>query len=324
MRTCPPPLAAEFTAFGSAHLAALAVLVLVVPVLVVLGRRRRTSDPTDRLGKVFAVALLLVTIPLQVVYFTPDLLEPRHTLPIQLCDLASVVLGVRAVDPPVVGGLPDLLLGPDADHAGDPDARPRPRPSGNPVFWLYWGMHLGTVWAAVYLTWGRGLRPDWRSYRFAVATTTVWAVSVFCFNLARRHQLRLPQPQAGRRLDPRPARPVAVVRRPRDRHRLLCLGADDVAVGEVGPFHCRMTRPGGESARVRAPAEPPRAAPTSARARARHAGSWTGSTTATGWGPCRGRPARRPAPTVDDVRCRPRSRGCSSPPPRRHGGARAR
>ena len=44
-------------------------------------------------------------------------------------------------------------------------------------------MHIGTVWAAAYLTWGRGITPTWRRYRFAVAATAVWAVLVSCFNL---------------------------------------------------------------------------------------------------------------------------------------------
>jgi hypothetical integral membrane protein (TIGR02206 family) len=50
-------------------------------------------------------------------------------------------------------------------------------------FVLYWGMHLLVVLAAIYLVWGLGLAPDWRGYRIAIATTAVWAVSVFVFNL---------------------------------------------------------------------------------------------------------------------------------------------
>ena len=32
------------------------------------------------------------------------------------------------------------------------------------------------VWAAVYLTWGLGLRPTWRGYGGTVAITLVWLV----------------------------------------------------------------------------------------------------------------------------------------------------
>ena len=49
-------------------------------------------------------------------------------------------------------------------------------------FLAFWAIHLIVVWAAIYLTWGRGMRPDWRSYRFAVVVTLVWAVVTFTFN----------------------------------------------------------------------------------------------------------------------------------------------
>jgi len=53
----------------------------------------------------------------------------------------------------------------------------------DPVFILYWGMHLIIVWAAVYLVWGRGLTPNWRTYGIAVAATAVWAVTIYAFNV---------------------------------------------------------------------------------------------------------------------------------------------
>ena len=177
-----------------------------------------------------AVAILATTLPLQVLYFTPDYWNPQKTLPIQLCDLASLVSAYAlwthrwwAVGLTYYWGLfltTQAIVTPDLD-SGFPD----------PIFLLFWGMHIGTVWAAVHLTWGRGVVPDWRSYRFAVAATATWAVSLFCLNLRPRHQLRLPQPQARRGLGARPARAVAVVRPRRDRDRGRRLGAGDLAVG---------------------------------------------------------------------------------------------
>jgi hypothetical integral membrane protein (TIGR02206 family) len=49
-------------------------------------------------------------------------------------------------------------------------------------FLAFWAIHLLVVWAAIYLTWGRGMRPDWRSYRLAVVVTVVWAAVTFTFN----------------------------------------------------------------------------------------------------------------------------------------------
>jgi uncharacterized membrane protein YwaF len=37
----------------------------------------------------------------------------------------------------------------------------------------FWSIHLLVVWAAIYLTWGRRIRPSWRSYRIAVTVTLV-------------------------------------------------------------------------------------------------------------------------------------------------------
>lgn len=52
----------------------------------------------------------------------------------------------------------------------------------DPVFQLFWAMHLLVVWAAVYLTWGVGLTPDWRSYRTALLVTAGWAAAMLGFN----------------------------------------------------------------------------------------------------------------------------------------------
>jgi hypothetical protein len=47
----------------------------------------------------------------------------------------------------------------------------------------FWSIHLLVVWAAaIYLTWGRRMRPQWRSYRIAVLVTVVWAAATFTFN----------------------------------------------------------------------------------------------------------------------------------------------
>jgi hypothetical integral membrane protein (TIGR02206 family) len=174
--------AAEFTPYGASHVGAVLVLLAGIVVLVVVGRRGRERDPDDRLGKVLAVAMLATTLPLQVLYFTPDFWNPQKTLPVQLCDLASLVSVYAlwthrwwAAGLTYFWGLfltTQAVLTPDL-ASGFPD----------PVFLLFWGMHVGTVWAAVYLTWGRGVVPDWRTYRFAVAATAIWAVSVFSLNL---------------------------------------------------------------------------------------------------------------------------------------------
>jgi len=175
--------AAEFTPYGASHLGVVLVMLVGIAVLVVVGRRLRHRDPADRLGKLLALAILATTLPLQVLYFTPDYWNPQKTLPIQLCDLASLVSAYAlwthrwwAAGLTYYWGLfltTQAIVTPDLD-SGFPD----------PIFLLFWGMHIGTVWAASYLAWGRGVAPDWRAFRFAVAATAIWAVSVFCLNRA--------------------------------------------------------------------------------------------------------------------------------------------
>lgn len=174
--------ASGFTAYGTSHLVAIAVLVVGAALLVVLGRGRRDSDPDDRFGKLFAAAILLVTVPLQIVYFTPDYWSVSRTLPVQLCDLASITaayaLWTHRWWATALTYYWGLTLTPQAIATPDLAAT-----FPEPVFLLYWAMHIGTIWAAVYLTWGRGLTPDWRGYRVAIAVTAVWAVGVFVLNL---------------------------------------------------------------------------------------------------------------------------------------------
>jgi hypothetical integral membrane protein (TIGR02206 family) len=171
--------ARDFTAYGATHLGAVLVLAVGIAALLVVGRL--LPDPGDRLGKGLAVFLVLAVLPLQVLYFTPGYWDPHRTLPVQLCDLAAVVAvvalwthhrwaaaltyywGITLTTQAVV--TPDLA----ADFP-------------NPIFLLFWVMHIGTVWAAAYLTWGLGMRPDWRLYRWSAAATALWAVCVLAFN----------------------------------------------------------------------------------------------------------------------------------------------
>lgn len=174
--------AAGFEPYGTSHLVAVLVMVGGAVVLAVLGRRWRDRDRDDRLGKLLAVAILATTVPLQVVYFTPAYWNLQTTIPIQLCDLASVVAAYAlwthrwwAAALTYFWGLtltPQAIATPTLEQ-----------PVDNPVFWLFWGMHIGTIWAAAYLVWGRAVTPDWRGYRLAIAVTAGWAVLVYGFNL---------------------------------------------------------------------------------------------------------------------------------------------
>jgi len=235
----------RFEAYGASHLVALVVLVVGVVALVAIGRRHRGTALAGRIGLGLAVALVVITVPLQVLYFTPGYWDLARTLPLQLCDLASAVavyaLWTRRRWAGALTYYWGLTLTIQAiitpDLAADfPD----------PVFLLYWAMHLMVVWAAVHVVWGLGLAPGWREYRVALAVTVAWAGAVFAFNVVAgtNYGYLNAKPRAASLLDllgPWPWYLLAVT-------ALVCSGWALI----TWPWTARAGRTGG--------AEPPRAA----------------------------------------------------------------
>jgi hypothetical integral membrane protein (TIGR02206 family) len=121
------------------------------------------------------------TVPLQVLQLLPDDYDVDTSLPLQLCDLSWMLAVValwtgraRAATLLYFWGLTltvQALVTPTLDQAF-PDPR----------FFMFFGMHLLTIWAALFLTFGLGKVPDWADYRFAVLVTAVWAALVMAFN----------------------------------------------------------------------------------------------------------------------------------------------
>ena len=164
-------LARQFTAYGPSHWAIIAVFVIGAGLLVWLGRRQ-TEAQARRLGRVLGALTAVIYTAILIYVLTPPTIE---SVPLQLTDLATVVaayalwsqkhwafaltyywglvLSTQALVSPA-------LQSPDFPHY---------------QFLAFWAIHLLVVWAAIYLTWGRGMRPDWRSYRFAIVVTAVWA-----------------------------------------------------------------------------------------------------------------------------------------------------
>ena len=170
----------DFAVYGPSHWAVLGVFAVGSAVLVWTGRRQ-TESQARRLGRILG-ALTAAVYGSALVYtlFTRGIFG---AMPLRLTDLATVaaayalwvqrnwaayaltyywglVLSTQALISPV-------LKSPDFP---------------NYQFLAFWGIHLLVVWAAIYLTWGRRMRPRWRSYRLAVLTTVVWAAFTVTFN----------------------------------------------------------------------------------------------------------------------------------------------
>ncbi|WP_414687843.1 TIGR02206 family membrane protein [Mycobacterium sp.] len=169
----------QFTAYGPSYWVVIAVFAIGSALLVWIGRSQ-TESQARRLGRILAL-LTAATYGSMLVY---SLIPPTigRSVPLRLTDLATVAaayalwsqrhwpfaltyywgltLSTQALISPV-------LNSPDFPNYG---------------FLAFWAIHLLVVWAAIYLTWGRGMRPRWRSYRTAIMVTLVWAAATFTFN----------------------------------------------------------------------------------------------------------------------------------------------
>src|SRR3954453_13723977 len=161
--TTPP--VTRFEAFTAEHLVLIAGFVVVCLGLVALGRSHRGTARETRFRRAYALLITSFTVPMQLCDFAwvgaIGALWTRNGGARALVYFWGLTLTIQGI---VTPSLTDLFP--------------------HPQYFMFWGMHFFTVWAAVYLTFGVGVRPTWRSYRFAVAVPAVWAVLVVCFNAA--------------------------------------------------------------------------------------------------------------------------------------------
>lgn len=178
------PLATErFQPFSGQHFLLLGIFVLGLVAVASWGRRHRGTERELARRRGFAVAVAVVGLAMQGYQLTPGDFSLSTSLPLQLCDVATVAAVValwtrrpRAAAFTYYVGLSLTVQGVITPSLAE--AFPHPR------FFGFWALHFLVVWAAVYLTWGLGLRPTWRLYRFTVAVTTAWAAAAYVFNLA--------------------------------------------------------------------------------------------------------------------------------------------
>ncbi|MBO9523239.1 MAG: TIGR02206 family membrane protein [Nocardioidaceae bacterium] len=169
-----------FQSFSAEHLVILAVFALGVVAFAVAGVRLRGTEAGTRFTRAFAVTIPVFTVPFQVLQLLPGDFGLGTSLPLQICDLSWMVavyaLWTRdrlAVALLYFWGLTltvQAIVTPSLDQTF-PDPR----------WFMFWGMHLLTVWASVHLVAAVG-GPDWAGFRFTVAVTAVWAVLVMVFN----------------------------------------------------------------------------------------------------------------------------------------------
>lgn len=169
----------QFSAYGPSHWAVLAVTVAGAAGLVVLGRHG-PAWLAQRCSQLLAIVILLLNVSLQLWTLRPA--QIAYSLPLQLSDLApyasayalwsgrrwafsltyywGITLSTQALLTPVLNA-PDF---PGVE------------------FLAFFAIHVLVVWAAIFLTWGLGMRPSWSSYWFTVAVTACWAAAMLVLN----------------------------------------------------------------------------------------------------------------------------------------------
>ncbi|GAA1965090.1 TIGR02206 family membrane protein [Nocardioides panacihumi] len=174
-------MAGTFEPYGASHAVAAAIGAVGAVGVVLLGRRILGRPLEERVRRGFALLIPVFTVPLQVRQWLPGEFDLGTSLPLQICDLSWLVamhalwtrsrrtsallyywgltLTVQAVVTPTLGkDFPD------------------------PEYVMFWGMHLLTIWAALFMVVGLDVRPDWPGYRFTVLCTMVWLAVVMTFN----------------------------------------------------------------------------------------------------------------------------------------------
>jgi hypothetical integral membrane protein (TIGR02206 family) len=178
------PLRAQgsFAAYDVTHWVVLILLAAGVGVLASFGGRFRATRISRTAGRVFALVLVAFHLPILIYDLTPARFDIEHSLPFQISDLtwmvAACALWFRwpwAYALTYYWGLtlvPQALITPALDAPGFPDID----------FISFWGQHLLVLWAAVYLTWWIGMRPNWRGFAVAAVVTVGWGLVMLVFN----------------------------------------------------------------------------------------------------------------------------------------------
>ncbi|MBO0813094.1 MAG: TIGR02206 family membrane protein [Microlunatus sp.] len=172
-----------FVRWGFGHWTMLVLTAVGSVVLVVAGRRVRGSPAAVTLSKVFGMTMFVIALARLLQLFLPGNFRIDQSIPLQLSDLlrfiGSYALWSRrfwATSLVYYWGLTfniQSIITPNLYYGRYPIVD----------FTAYWSLHILVMWAAIFLTWGLGIRPTWRSYRIAIIGTLVWAAVTFTFNV---------------------------------------------------------------------------------------------------------------------------------------------
>lgn len=164
--------------YGPEHWAALLVIAVATPVLVRAARRG-----SDHWITVAGWILLVVSVAWALWDMRPSVFDLRRSLPLHISDLARLTASLalitrraRWIAPTYYWGLTlnvQSLLTPDLSYAVDPALE----------YVMYWFLHAAVLIAPIILVWGRGHRPSWSWWWYAVLLTLGWAAVAMLVNV---------------------------------------------------------------------------------------------------------------------------------------------
>lgn len=167
--------------FSPTHLGVLLVFGTATLLLIWLARRSDAASRT-RMERAFGTALLAIWIVNKGWWWFPSRFDAAHTLPLQVCDITSLLTALVLFAPlswaSVLLYFWGIALSLQALITPDLNRRP-----DSIWFWFFWISHAGTVGIAVYLVVVRRFRPTWRDYRFAVVAGLVYLAIVFTIDV---------------------------------------------------------------------------------------------------------------------------------------------
>lgn len=166
-----------FQPFSAMHAGVLLLFTVATVLLIRIGRRSDAAR-RSRIERTLGWAMLGVWLVSEGWWLWPSRFDAAHTLPLQVCDITSLLAALVLLAPRSWAGV--LLyfwgIGMSLQALITPDLNRKP---DSIWFWLFWISHAGTIGIALYVVAVRGYRPTWRDYRFAVAAGLVYLVVVF-------------------------------------------------------------------------------------------------------------------------------------------------
>lgn len=175
-------MGSTFSPYGPSHWVVLGLLAVGAVLLVWWGRRHRGRWAAVAVARGLAAVLGVFAVAMQAYRLMPAQWNVDISLPLHLSDLTWLVAVYAlwsgrqwAYSLTYYWG---LTLNPQAMFTPALDAPDFPHLD----FLDFWIQHTLVVWAAIYLTWGVGMRPDWRGYVTAVSATVLWGLATLGFN----------------------------------------------------------------------------------------------------------------------------------------------